>query len=464
MAHGEKRGWHIFRDAFDGSAVDYTAGNLDRSLLLLAIPMILETAMESLFAIVDIFFVSKLGEDAMATVALTESLVVLVIAVALGLSFSTTAFVARRIGEKKPEEAARGAAQSVLIGVASSALIGLAGFVFAPELLVLMGATEGILRNVTFARIVLGGCGTLMMLFLLNAIFRGAGDAVIAMRVLWFANIINIVLNPCLIFGLGPFPEMGIAGSAVGTVIGRGAGVLYQFWLLHSGAGRIHIRAADWKPNPELLRHIIRPALNGMLQIFIATASWTALVRIAATFGPTILAGYTIGIRVIMFSIMPSWGLSNAAATLVGQNLGAGKPERAEASVWLAGFYNAIFLGTLSVVFMLAPEWILRVFTDSPAVLEAGALCLRYVSSCYVLYGYGMMMLQAFNGAGDTATPTRVNVIGYWVVQIPLAWVLAHTLGFGPRGMYGAVALAEITVSLLAIAYFRQGRWKQAAI
>lgn len=464
MQLSEKRWWHIFRDAFDGATVDYTAGNMDRALLLLAIPMILETAMESLFAVVDIFFVSKLGEDAMATVALTESLVVLVIAVALGLSFSTTAFVARRIGEKKPEEAAKGAAQSVLIGVASSALIGLIGFVFAPELLGLMGATPGILKNVTFARIVLGGCGTLMMLFLLNAIFRGAGDAVIAMRVLWFANIINIVLNPCLIFGLGPFPEMGIAGSAVGTVIGRGSGVLYQLWLLHSGAGRIHIRTADWAPNMELLRHILRPALNGMFQIFVATASWTALVRIAATFGPTVLAGYTIGIRVIMFSIMPSWGLSNAAATLVGQNLGAGKPDRAEAAVWRAGFYNAIFLGGLSVAFMLFPEWILSIFTDSPPVLEAGALCLRYISSCYVLYAYGMMMLQAFNGAGDTATPTRVNLIGYWVVQIPLAWALAHPFGFGPRGMYGAVALAEVTVSILAILYFRQGRWKLAAI
>ena len=464
MQQREKRRWHIFRDAFDGVAVDYTTGNLDRALLLLAIPMILETAMESLFAAVDIFFVAKLGEDAMATVALTESLVVLVIAVALGLSYSTTAFVARRIGEKKPEEAARGAAQSVLIGVASSVLIGLIGFVFAPELLQLMGATPGILRNVTFARIVLGGSGTLMMLFLLNAIFRGAGDAVIAMRVLWFANIINIVLNPCLIFGLGPFPEMGIAGSAVGTVIGRGSGVLYQFWLLHSGAGRIHIRAADWKPNPDLLRHILRPALNGMFQIFLATASWTALVRIAATFGPTVLAGYTIGVRLIMFSIMPSWGLTNAAATLVGQNLGAGKPERAEAAVWRAGFYNAIFLGTLSLAFMLVPEWLLRVFTDSPAVLAAGALCLRYISSCFVFYAYGMMMLQAFNGAGDTATPTRVNFIAYWAVQMPLAWALAHTFGFGPRGMYAAVAVAEITLSVLAIHYFRQGRWKQAEI
>jgi len=464
MHRGQNRWWRVLREAFSGAETDYTTGNLDRALLLLAIPMILETAMESLFAVVDIFFVSKLGEAAMATVALTESLVVLVIAVALGLSFSTTAFVARRIGEKNPEEASRGAAQSVLIGAVSSVLIGIVGFVYAPELLSLMGATPEILQNVTFARIVLGGCGTLMMIFLLNAIFRGAGDAVIAMRVLWLANIINIVLNPCLIFGLGPFPEMGIAGSAVGTVIGRGSGVLYQLWLLRSGAGRIHIHAADWKPNPELLRHILRPALNGIFQIFVATASWTALVRIAATFGPTILAGYTIGIRVIMFSIMPSWGLSNAAATLVGQNLGAGKPDRAEAAVWRPGFYNALFLGGLSIGFLFFPEQILRIFTDKPNVLDAGALCLRYISSCYVLYAYGMMMLQAFNGAGDTATPTRINIVGYWVVQIPLAWALAHTFSFGARGMYGAVALAEITVSLLAIYYFRQGHWKQAAI
>lgn len=464
MERKESPWWQTLREALSGGHADYTTGNLDRALLLLAIPMILETAMESLFAIVDIFFVSKLGEDAMATVALTESLVVLVIAVALGLSFSTTAFVARRIGEKNPEEAARGAAQSIFIGLVSSACIGLIGFVWAPELLTLMGATPGILQNVSFARIVLGGCGTLMMIFLLNAVFRGAGDAVIAMRVLWLANAINIVLNPCLIFGLGPFPEMGITGSAVGTVIGRGTGVLYQLWLLRHGAGRIHIHAADWLPNPTLLRHILRPAINGMLQILVATASWTALVRIAATFGPTVLAGYTVGIRVIMFSILPSWGLSNAAATLVGQNLGAGEPARAEAAVWRAGYFNALFLGTLSLFFLFFPERILSVFTASPEVLAAGALCLRYIASTYVFYAYGMMMLQAFNGAGDTATPTRINLIAYWLVQIPLAWFLAHTLHYGPRGMYGAVALADLAIAGLGILYFRQGRWKQAAI
>lgn len=459
-----RRWWRALRESLHGGERDYTTGSLDQALVLLAIPMILETAMESLFAVVDIFFVSKLGEDAIATVALTESLVVLVIAVALGLTFSTTAYVARRIGEKRPEEAAKGAAQSVLFGLAASATIGLIGFVFAPELLRLMGATEGILRNVAFARIVLGGCGTLMMIFLLNGIFRGAGDAVVAMRVLWFANAINIALNPCLIFGLGPFPEMGIAGSAVGTVIGRGSGVLYQLWLLRRGAGRVKIRTADWRPNWELLRHILGPALHGMFQISIATASWTGLIRIAATFGPTVLAGSTIGIRVIMFSIMPSWGLSNAAATLVGQNLGAGKPERAEAAVWRAAHFNAFYLGGLSVLFMLIPERLLNVFSASPEVLASGALCLRYISSCYVFYAYGMMMLQAFNGAGDTATPTRVNLVAYWVVQIPLAWAMGHALGWGPPGMYGAVALAELAMCAISVAYFRQGRWKRAEI
>lgn len=454
----------LFREALKGGHADYTEGNLDRAILLLAIPMILETAMESLFAVVDIFFVSKLGEDAMATVGLTESLVVLVIAIALGLSFSTTAFVARRIGERNPEEASHGAAQSILIGVSVSVAIGLAGVFLAPDLLQLMGAGPGVLQHAVFGRIVLGGSGTLMMLFLLNAVFRGAGDAVIAMRVLWLANAINIVLNPCLIFGWGPFPEMGIAGSATGTVIGRGTGVLYQLWMLRKGTGRIHIRAHHWKPDRTLLRHILKPALNGMLQIFVATASWTALVRIAALYGSTVLAGYTVAIRVVMFSILPSWGLSNAAATLVGQSLGAKKPERAEAAVWKAGFFNCIFLGSLSVVFMIWPDSILRVFTGEPGVISSGAACLRIISSTYVFYAYGMILLQAFNGAGDTATPTRINVITYWVVQIPVAWFVSQQLGWGANSIFWAVALAEVVLSVLAVAEFRRGRWKQALI
>jgi len=456
--------WQSIREALKGGRRDYTEGNLNRAIVLLAIPMVLETLMESLFAIVDIFFVSKLGKDAMATVALSESMVVLVIAVALGLTFSTTAFVARRIGEKKPEEASHGAAQSILFGLVASVVIGSIGCFFAPELLTLMGATPEILNNIAFPRVLLGGIGTLIMIFLLNAIFRGAGDAAIAMRVLWFANAINIVLNPCLIFGLGPFPEMGIAGSAIGTTIGRGSGVLYQLWLLRSGAGQIHIRAEHLKPDLPLLKHILRPALNGMFQIFVGTAAWTALIRTASTFGVTVLAGYTVAIRVIMFSIMPAWGLANAAATLVGQSLGAKKPERAEAAVWKAGHFNAVFLGSLSLVYMLFAESIIRIFTQEAAVIEAGATCLRFFSSCYILYAYGMVLLQAFNGAGDTWTPTRINIVASWLVQLPLAWFLSHTMGFGPQGMYSAVPAGQLVFVSLAVYFFRSGKWKQTKI
>ncbi|MBM3786910.1 MAG: MATE family efflux transporter, partial [Acidobacteria bacterium] len=424
----------------------------------------LETAMESLFAIVDIFFVSKLGRDAMAVVALTESMVVLVIAVALGLGFATTAFVARRIGEKKPEEASHGAAQSILFGFCASVLIGGIGAVLAPDLLRLMGADEAVLKHIAFAHVLLGGVGTLMMIFLLNAVFRGAGDAAIAMRVLWFANAINIVLNPCLIFGLGPFPELGVAGSALGTTIGRGSGVLYQLWLLRSGAGRIHIRPEHWRLDVPLMKHILRPALNGMFQIFVGTAAWTMLIRTAATFGSTVLAGYTLGIRVIMFSIMPAWGLANAAATLVGQSLGARKPERAEAAVWKAGHFNAVFLGTLSLVYMLLAESIIGLFTSDAAIVEAGSTCLRYVSACYILYAYGMVLLQAFNGAGDTWTPTRINIVASWLVQLPLAWFLGRHLGLGPKGMYGAVSAGQIVFVSLAAFFFRKGNWKRTAI
>jgi putative MATE family efflux protein len=295
-------------------------------------------------------------------------------------------------------------------------------------------------------------------------VFRGAGDAVIAMRVLWLANAINIVLNPCLIFGLGPFPEMGIAGSATGTVIGRGTGVLYQLYMLRKGTGRIRIEARHLVPDPALLRHIWRPAANGMMQILVATASWTALVRIAALYGSTVLAGYTVAIRVVMFSILPAWGLSNAAATLVGQSLGAKKPERAEAAVWKAGHYNCVFLGVLSVIFMLFPDLILRIFTREAGVIASGSSCLRIISSTYVFYAYGMILLQAFNGAGDTATPTRINFITYWLVQIPLAWFVSQQLGYGATSIFWAVALAEVVLSGLAVYHFRRGLWKQVRI
>ena len=452
------------RESLNGEEKDFTTGSLRGAIALLAIPMILETAMESLFAVVDIFFVARLGDDAVATVGLTESLSTFVFAIAMGLSFATTAFVARRIGEKDPAAAARGAVQSIFIGLVAAAAIGLVGVFFAPELLALMGASEAVRKNSGYTRISLAGSAAVMLLFLLNAIFRGAGDAVIAMKVLWFGNAINIVLNPCLIFGWGPFPEMGIEGSAVGTLIGRSSGVVYQAWHLFRGSGRIRLTWEAVRLDWELMGHILKPAASGMFQIFVATASWTAMVRIASTFGSEVLAGYTIAIRVVIFSILPSWGLCNAAATLVGQNLGAGKPERAEASVWEAARYNLWFLGGLSVVFVIFAEAVIGIFTQEPKVIAVGADCLRFVSAAYVFLSYGMMMEQAFNGAGDTYTPTMVNLACYWALQIPLAWTLAVGMGMGPRGVFSAIAVAETAVAIVAVLLFRRGKWKQQQI
>lgn len=452
------------RESLNGEQRNYTTGPLGKSIVLLAIPMILETLMESLFSVVDIFFVAKLGDGAVASVGLTESLLTFVFAVAMGLSYATTAYVARRIGEGSPEEAARGAVQSVLIGLVASAVVGVIGVNYAEELLALMGASAEVRQHSAYTRIVMGGSATVMMLFLLNAIFRGAGDAVIAMKVLWLANGINILLNPCLIFGLGPFPEMGIAGSAIGTVIGRGCGVVYQLWHLFYGTGRIQVRWEQVQFDLGIMRHILRPALNGIFQIFVATASWTALFRIASMFGSEVLAGYTIAVRIVIFSILPSWGLCNAAATLVGQNLGAGKPQRAEAAVWQAGRYNAGFLGVLSLISLIwAPQFI-SFFTKDAAVVASGAECLRFFSAAYVILGYGMMMEQAFNGAGDTFTPTMVNLGCYWALQIPFAWILATQSDWGVRGVFMAITVAETAVAIVAVYLFRRGTWKSQQI
>jgi putative MATE family efflux protein len=456
--------WNALQEAFNGEEKDFTEGSLRRAIALLAAPMILETAMESLFAVVDIFFIAQLGDDAVATVGLTESLLTFVFAIAMGLSFATTAYVARRIGEKDPAAAAHGAMQSIYIGMAAAALIGTFGAIYTPELLSLMGASEGMLQNSGYTRVSVAGSASVMMLFLLNAIFRGAGDAVIAMKVLWFGNLINIVLNPCLIFGWGPFPEMGITGAAVGTVVGRSAGVAYQVWQLFRGPGRIRLTPAALRFDRTLMGHILKPALSGMFQFFVATASWTALIRIASTFGAEVLAGYTIAIRVVIFSILPSWGLCNAAATLVGQNLGAGKPERAEASVWATARYNFYFLGSLSIFFLLFAEFVLGIFTHEPNVIAIGADCLRFISGAYVFLAYGMMMEQAFNGAGDTYTPTLINLGCYWALQIPLAWTLAIGLGFGPRGIFSVITAAEVSVAIVAVLVFRRGAWKQQKI
>ena len=430
----ERSYWASVRESLRGSTQDFTEGRLSRAILLLAIPMFLEMAMESLFSIVDIFWVARLGPDAVAAVGLTESLLTIVFAVAMGISMATTAMVARRIGEKDPRGAAMAAVQAIFAGTAISALVGWAGILYARPLLHLMGASTGVLEaGHGYTTWILGGSFTVMQIFLINAIFRGAGDAAIAMRVLWFSNLVNIILDPCLIFGWGPFPEMGLTGAAVATVVGRGLGVTYQVFDMARGRGRVHIMRQDLRIVLPVMWRLLRVSLTGIFQFLVATSSWVVLVRIVAQFGSSALAGYTIAIRLIGFTIMPAWGLSNAAATLVGQNLGAGKPDRAETAVWRTGLYNMIFLGSVGAAFLLFAESLVGIFTSDDEVRRYAADCLRYVSYGYLAYAYGMVMVQAFNGSGDTTTPTVINVFCYWLWEIPLAWLLASPWKMGPE-------------------------------
>jgi putative MATE family efflux protein len=397
--------------------------------------MVLEMMMESVFVVADVFFVGRLGPDAVATVGITESLMTVMYALAIGLSIGAAATVARRVGEKDPDSAGRSAVQSVLMGLGAAAIFGAIGILFGPQLLALMGASDDVLRTgSTYARVMLGGSGTVVMLFLINAVFRGAGDAAIAMRVLWFANAINIILGPCLIFGIGPFPELGVAGAAVGTTIGRGSGVVYQLIHLSRGNGRLRIRRSHLKFDLDVMRSIVRLSGTATFQNFVGTASWMGLVRILTGFGSAAVAGNTIGIRIILFALLPSFGVSNAAATLVGQNLGAKKPDRAEAAAWKAGMYNTICLGTVGAIFLLFAPQIVSLFTMDPEVALYGVQCLRIVSAGFLFYGYAMVLTASFNGAGDTRTPTLINLVCLWLWEIPLAWALAHPFGFGPTG------------------------------
>jgi putative MATE family efflux protein len=457
--------WPSIREALRGSHQDYTSGSLNRAILLLAIPMVLEMVLESLFAVVDVFFVGRLGADAVATVGLTESLLSLVFAVAIGLSMSTTAMVARRIGEKDPEDASVAGVQAIILGLSVSLLVGVPCFIFAPKLLQLMGATPDIVQTGSgYARIALGGSGAILMLFLNNAIFRGAGDAAIAMRLLWVSNIINLVLDPCLIFGLGPFPRMGVTGAALATFTGRSIGVLYQLYRLGKGTERLPSLMRYLRVNLTVLWRLLRVSITGILQFAIAHTSWIGLVRIVSTFGAAALAGYTIAIRIIIFVILPSWGLSNAAATLVGQNLGAKKPDRAESSVWRTGFYNMLFLGGVGVVLIIFAEPLVRLFTQDPDVIPLAASCLRILSYGNIGYAYGMVMLQAFNGAGDTITPTWVNLFGFWFLEIPLAYWLAIPINLRSKGVFLSIVIAECSIAAAGILLFRRGRWKQQKI
>jgi putative MATE family efflux protein len=457
--------WASIREALRGSHQDFTSGNLNRAIVLLAIPMVLEMVLESLFAVVDVFWVGRLGADAVATVGLTESLLSLVFAVGLGLALSTTAMVARRIGEKDATGAAAAGVQAILIGIGTSLLIGVPCWIYAPKLLEIMGASPEIVANGSgYARIALGGCGAVLMLFLNNAIFRGAGDAAVAMRLLWVSNIINLTLDPCLIFGWGPFPKLGVTGAALATFTGRSIGVMYQFYRLLRGTERIRILTRQIRVDLQVLWRLIRVSVTGILQFAVADVSWIGLIRIVSFFGPAALAGYTIAIRILIFVILPSWGLSNAAATLVGQNLGAKQPERAEQSVWMTGLYNMFFLGSVGVCFAIFADPIVHLFTSDRAVAPLAALCLRILSYGNIGYAYGMVMLQAFNGAGDTITPTIVNFFGFCLLELPLAYVLARPFGFGPKGAYYAIVFAEAAIAAAGVLLFRRGKWKRQEI
>src|SRR5256884_2338949 len=453
--------WSDVREGLRGSEHDYTKGPIGRAILLLAIPMVLEMLMESVFAVTDVFFVGRLGPDAVAAVGLTESMLTLVYALAMGLGIGTTAVVARRIGEKDREGAANAAVQSVFLGIGGAVLLGGLGVAFAPHLLALMGASPAVLQiGSGYTRVMLGGEATIVVLFVVNAVFRGAGDAAIAMRVLWFANAINIVLGPCFIFGLGPFPELGVTGAALATTIGRASGAVYAISRLLRPGSRVAVGRRHLGVDVPVMRTVARLSGSGAFQSIVGMASWIGLVRIVATFGSQALAGYTIGIRIIVFALLPSCGMSNAAATMVGQALGAGEPDRAERAVWRACLYNLVFLSAIGLGFVVAGRPIGSPFTSDPQVLAYGAQCLRIIAAGFAFYAYGMVLSQSFNGAGNTATPTLLNLIVFWLWELPLAWALAVALGMGPRGAFVAVAVPFSTLAVAAGANFRPGTWK----
>jgi len=457
--------WGAVREALRGSRRNYTEGPIGRAILILAIPMVLEMMMESIFVVCDVFFVSKLGPDAVATVGLTESLLAIVYTIAMGLSIGVTATVARRTGENDPEGASRTAVQGIAIGLIVSFVLAIAGAVTAPQLLALMGASPDVIATGHgFTRVMLAGNASILLLFLVNGIFRGAGDPQLSMRTLWLANGINILLGPCLIFGLGPFPRLGVTGAAIATTIGRSTGVLFALAQFFRKSGRVHIHRRHLQLDPGLMVRLVRLSGSGMLQVLIGTASWIGLVRILAGFGSTALAGYTIAIRIVLFALLPSWGMGNAAATMVGQALGAKKPDRAQGAVWKAAFYNLCFLGTVSVLFVFGARGIVSLFTSDPAVAEYARTGLRVIAVGFVLYAYGMVLSQAFNGAGDTWAPTRLGFFCFWLLEIPLAYVLADRLGFGPLGVFVAIPIAFSAYAIAALVMFRSGRWKTKVV
>ena len=457
-----QRGVGFVRESLRDSDRDYTTGPIGRALGLLAIPMMLEMSMESVFAVVDIAFVSRLGTDAIAAVGLTEALITVLYAVAVGLGMGVTAMVSRRVGAQRRERAAAATGQAIWIGAVLSVAIGVSGVLYASDMLRLMGASDSVIETGTgFTTVLLGGSASILYLFLLNAAFRGAGDAAVALRSLWLANGLNIVLDPCLIFGIGPFPEMGVTGAAVATTIGRSIGVLYQLWYLFDGRGRLEFHLRHLALEPRLIGRMLLISLGGVGQFLISTTSWIIVMRVVALYGSTAVAAYTIALRMLEFVWLPAWGLGNAAATLVGQNLGAGHPERAEKSAWRASKYNVVFLTSVGAVLVaLAPE-ISALFSSDPEVLRYGTNCLRILGLGFPMYAVGMIIVQALNGAGDTATPTAINLLCFWLLQIPLAYWLATQVALGPNGVFVAIIVSESLMTVLSVIVFRHGRWKQ---
>ncbi|HEY3370339.1 MAG TPA: MATE family efflux transporter [Prolixibacteraceae bacterium] len=453
--------WIDIKEAIAGSDRDFTSDSIGKALLILSIPMVLEMIMESVFAVVDIFFVSKLGADAVATVGVTEASMTIVYAIGMGLSTATTALVARRIGEKQSAKAGIAAFQAIVAGLFVSLLITIPGIVYAKEFLLLMGSSPEMAQaGYLYPAIMFGGNAVIMLLFIINAVFRSSGDAAVSMRVLVLANLINILLDPLLIFGIGPFPRLGLMGAAVATTTGRSLAVCYQFYLLFKGKKRIRLELHHLQIKLKVMFQLFRLATGGILQSIIATSSWIALIRIISVLGSEVLAGYTIAIRIVVFALLPSWGLSNAASTLVGQNLGAQQPERAERTVWMTAIANMVLLGLIGLVFVLIPEPFIRLFITDPAVVASGVTSLQIISYGFVFYALGMVLIQGFNGSGDTITPTKINIFCFWLFEIPLAWLLAIVLDMNIEGVCIAIVAAESALTLTAWYYFRKGKWK----
>ena len=453
------------RDALRGRQHDYTSGPIGQAIFLLAIPMVLEMVMESLFALSDVFFVARLGASAVATVGLTESMMIVVYTLAMGLSISGTAIVARRIGEKDVDGAGRAAVQAILLGGLIASLIAITGAVLAPRLLRVMGAADDVLATGTlFARIMLGGSVTAFLLFVVNATFRGAGDAAVSMRVMWLANGINIALGPMLIFGIGPFPALGVTGAAVATTIGRGTGLLYALYRLVRGSGNLRVRRAHLVFEPQTMLSMLRLSVNGTFQVLVGSLSWIALVRFMAVFGSAAMAGYTIAVRMVMFAMLPAWGLGNAAATMVGQALGAGNPDRAEKAVWTAARYNVAFLGMMGLLFGVCAPLIVHGFTSDAAVSKVAVDGLRIMAAGFPLFAFGMVLTQSFNGAGDTSTPTRINIGVFWIFEIPLAWILAQQTSLGFHAIFASISLAYSLLAAVSYLMFRRGSWRRRKV